>query len=550
MLKAGIFYANKSGTAEVYSFRLFIWRDEGFFYCLKNILQIESRRNQTMKHIKIFDTTLRDGEQSPGCSMNLSEKIEMAKQLEKLGVDIIEAGFAIASPMDHKSVQAIAGAVTDCTVASLARCTKGDIDAAWDAVKGAKHPRIHVFLATSDIHMKYKLQMSPEEVLRRITDMVGYAKSFCEDIEFSAEDASRSDWAFLAQCYTNAVTAGATTLNVPDTVGYSTPQEMAELIIYLRQNVAGIENVDISVHCHDDLGMAVANSLACIKAGATQVECTVNGIGERAGNASLEEIVMALHTRRDFYDAETGINTKQIYRSSKLLSNITGVPIPPSKAVVGANAFAHESGIHQHGVIANAQTYEIMNSTDVGIPQNTMVLGKHSGKHALRDKLASMGYELSDQELEKVFARFKILADKKKNITTADLEALVLHRHNANYETCQLVSHVVNAGDGVPNTSCVKLKRAGEEMEEVAIGSGPLDASFKAINRMLGLDIKLDSFSLNAVTDGEDAIGEAVVKIEAPNGRRYTGTGLSTDIIESSIRAYVNGINKMMEATA
>ncbi|MCF2616281.1 2-isopropylmalate synthase [Oscillibacter valericigenes] len=503
-----------------------------------------------MKHIKIFDTTLRDGEQSPGCSMNLSEKIEMAKQLEKLGVDIIEAGFAIASPMDHKSVQAIAGAVTDCTVASLARCTKGDIDAAWDAVKGAKHPRIHVFLATSDIHMKYKLQMSPEEVLRRITDMVGYAKSFCEDIEFSAEDASRSDWAFLAQCYTNAVTAGATTLNVPDTVGYSTPQEMAELITYLRQNVAGIENVDISVHCHDDLGMAVANSLACIKAGATQVECTVNGIGERAGNASLEEIVMALHTRRDFYDAETGINTKQIYRSSKLLSNITGVPIPPSKAVVGANAFAHESGIHQHGVIANAQTYEIMNSTDVGIPQNTMVLGKHSGKHALRDKLASMGYELSDQELEKVFARFKILADKKKNITTADLEALVLHRHNASYETCQLVSHVVNAGDGVPNTSCVKLKRAGEEMEEVAIGSGPLDASFKAINRMLGLDIKLDSFSLNAVTDGEDAIGEAVVKIEAPNGRRYTGTGLSTDIIESSIRAYVNGINKMMEATA
>ena len=503
-----------------------------------------------MKRIKIFDTTLRDGEKSPGCSMNLSEKIEMAKQLDKLGVDIIEAGFAIASPMDHKSVQAIAGAVTNCTVASLARCTKGDIDAAWDAVKEANHPRIHVFLATSNIHMEYKLKMTREEVLQRITDMVGYARSKCADIEFSAEDASRSEWDFLAQCYSNAVAAGATTLNVPDTVGYSTPQEMADLITYLRANVTGIENVDISVHCHDDLGMAVANSLACIKAGATQVECTVNGIGERAGNASLEEIVMALHTRRDFYDAETNINTRQIYRSSKLLSNITGVPIPPSKAVVGANAFAHESGIHQHGVIANAQTYEIMNSTDVGIPQNTMVLGKHSGKHALREKLASMGYEISDQEMEKVFARFKILADKKKNITTADLEALVLHRHNANYETCQLVSHVVNAGDGVPNTSCVKLKRAGEELEEVAIGSGPLDASFKAINRMLGLDIKLDSFSLNAVTDGEDAIGEAVVKIEAPNGRRYTGTGLSTDIIESSIRAYVNGINKMMETTA
>ena len=503
-----------------------------------------------MKRIKIFDTTLRDGEQSPGCSMNLSEKIEMAKQLDKLGVDIIEAGFAIASPMDHKSVQAIASAVTNCTVASLARCTKGDIDAAWDAVKEANHPRIHVFLATSNIHMEYKLKMTREEVLQRITDMVGYARSKCADIEFSAEDASRSEWDFLAQCYSNAVAAGATTLNVPDTVGYSTPQEMADLITYLRANVTGIENVDISVHCHDDLGMAVANSLACIKAGATQVECTVNGIGERAGNASLEEIVMALHTRRDFYDAETNINTRQIYRSSKLLSNITGVPIPPSKAVVGANAFAHESGIHQHGVLANAQTYEIMKSTDVGIPQNSMVLGKHSGKHALREKLESMGYEISDQEMEKVFARFKILADKKKNITTADLEALVLHRHNANYETCQLVSHVVNAGDGVPNTSCVKLKRAGEELEEVAIGSGPLDASFKAINRMLGLDIKLDSFSLNAVTDGEDAIGEAVVKIEAPNGRRYTGTGLSTDIIESSIRAYVNGINKMMETTA
>ena len=503
-----------------------------------------------MKRIKIFDTTLRDGEQSPGCSMNLSEKIEMAKQLDKLGVDIIEAGFAIASPMDHKSVQAIASAVTNCTVASLARCTKGDIDAAWDAVKEANHPRIHVFLATSNIHMEYKLKMTREEVLQRITDMVGYARSKCADIEFSAEDASRSEWDFLAQCYSNAVAAGATTLNVPDTVGYSTPQEMADLITYLRANVTGIENVDISVHCHDDLGMAVANSLACIKAGATQVECTVNGIGERAGNASLEEIVMALHTRRDFYDAETNINTRQIYRSSKLLSNITGVPIPPSKAVVGANAFAHEPGIHQHGVIANSQTYEIMNSTDVGIPQNTMVLGKHSGKHALREKLASMGYEISDQEMEKVFARFKILADKKKNITTADLEALVLHRHNANYETCQLVSHVINAGDGVPNTSCIKLQREDDVMEEVAIGSGPLDASFKAINRMLGLDIKLDSFSLNAVTDGEDAIGEAVVKIEGPNGRRYTGTGLSTDIIESSIRAYVNGINKMMETTA
>ena len=502
-----------------------------------------------MKRIRIFDTTLRDGEQSPGCSMNLSEKIEMARQLEALGVDVIEAGFAIASPMDHKSVKTIAAAVTNCTVASLARCTKGDIDAAWDAVKEAKHPRIHVFLATSDIHMEYKLKMTREQVLQRISEMVAYAKSFCEDIEFSAEDASRSDRAFLAQCYTNAVAAGATTLNVPDTVGYSTPQEMADLITYLKEHVAGIENTDISVHCHDDLGMAVANTLACIKAGATQVECTVNGIGERAGNASLEEIVMAIHTRRDFYDAETGINTRQIYRSSKLLSNITGVPIPPSKAIVGANAFAHESGIHQHGVISNAQTYEIMSSTDVGIPQNTMVLGKHSGKHALREKLISMGYELDDDALEAVFTRFKDLADKKKNITGSDIEALVLHRRNAFIGGCKLLGHVVNTGHGVPNTSYIKLQRGDEVLEDVAIGTGPLDASFQAINHMLGLeDVRLESFSLNAVTDGEDAVGEAVVKLEAKSGETFTCTGLSTDIIESSIRARFNDINKRMEA--
>jgi 2-isopropylmalate synthase len=504
-----------------------------------------------MRRIKIFDTTLRDGEQSPGCSMNLSEKIEMARQLDALGVDVIEAGFAIASPMDLKSVQAIAAAVNDCTVASLARCTKGDIDAAWEAVQNAKHPRIHVFLATSDIHMEYKLRMTREQVLDRISKMVAYAKAKCPDIEFSAEDASRSDRAFLAQCYTNAVAAGATTLNVPDTVGYSTPQEMRDLIAYLRAHVAGIDQVDISVHCHDDLGMAVANSLACVEAGAAQVECTVNGIGERAGNASLEEIVMAIRTRADFYDAETGINTRQIYKSSKLLSNITGVPIPPSKAIVGANAFAHESGIHQHGVIANAQTYEIMNSADVGVPKHTMVLGKHSGKHALREKLESMGYELTEEELDTVFTRFKDLADKKKHITTSDLEALVLHRHRVSAAgSCQLVSHVISAGDGVPNTSCVRLERDGKTLEEVAIGSGPIDASFKAINRMLDMDIKLDSFSLNAVTDGEDAIGEAVVRVSDGKGDAFTGTGLSTDIIESSIRAYVNGINKLIEATA
>ena len=502
-----------------------------------------------MDQVKIFDTTLRDGEQSPGCSMNLSEKIEMARQLEKLGVDVIEAGFAIASPMDFKSVQSIAANVENATVASLARCTKGDIDAAWDAVKEAKHPRIHVFLATSDIHMEYKLKMTRQQVLDRITEMVSYARSKCEDIEFSAEDASRSDLEFLAQCFSNAAAAGATTLNAPDTVGYSTPNEMYNMFKYLSENVKGVENCILSSHCHDDLGMAVANSLACVQGGAGQVECTVNGIGERAGNASLEEIVMALKVRGDFYDAETGINTRQIYKSSKLLSNITGVPIAPSKAIVGANAFAHESGIHQHGVLANAQTYEIMKSSDVGIPQNSMVLGKHSGKHALKAKLVDMGYDLTDEEIEEVFVRFKNLADKKKNITGRDIESLVLdRRHTGVPSTYELISHVVNVGDGLPNTSVIKIRRDDDKiMQEVAIGSGPLDASFKAINRMLHKNIKLDSFSLNAVGEGEDAVGEAVVKVRSEDGRKYTGTGLSTDIIESSIRAYINGINKMEE---
>ena len=500
-----------------------------------------------MNKIKVFDTTLRDGEQSPGCSMNLTEKIEMARQLDRLGVDIIEAGFAIASPMDFKSVKTIAETVTNCKVASLARCTKGDIDTAWDAVKGAKYPRIHVFLATSDIHMEYKLRMTREQVLASISENVAYAKSLCEDIEFSAEDASRSDPAFLAKAYSAAIAAGATVINVPDTVGYSTPQEMGQLITYLKENVAGVDKVDISVHCHDDLGMAVANTLACIQAGATQVECTVNGIGERAGNASLEEIVMALKTRQDFYQADTNINTRQIYRSSKLLSYITGVPIAPNKSIVGANAFAHESGIHQHGVLANAQTYEIMKSTDVGIPQNSMVLGKHSGKHALREKLESMGYEVTDQRLDEIFTRFKKLADKKKTITSSDLEALVLNERRVEAVYYDLVSHVVNTGSDVPNTAIIKVKKDDETLEEVAMGSGPLDAAYKAINHIVGMDVTLNSFSLNAVTDGEDAIGEATVKLSC-GGKTVTGRGLSTDIIESSIRAYINGINKLKGA--
>ena len=509
-----------------------------------------------MNKVKIFDTTLRDGEQSPGCSMNLSEKIVMARQLEKLGVDIIEAGFAIASPMDFKSIQAIAQSAPNCIIASLARCNKLDIDTAWDAVKDAKKPRIHVFIATSDVHMKFKLRMSPEQVLQTITDMVSYAKSKCDDIEFSAEDASRSDREFLAKSFSNAIAAGATTINVPDTVGYSTPQEMADLISYLRENVIGIENVDISVHCHNDLGMGVANSLACVKAGATQVECTVNGIGERAGNASMEEIVMALRTRKDFYQADTNINTLEIYKSSRLLSNITGVPIAPTKPIVGANAFAHEAGIHQHGIITNAQTYEIMNPDEIGIPHRALVLGKHSGKHTLRERLEAMGYEIPDDELEDIFVRFKKLADAKKVITSSDLEALTLHRSKItktesenNVPLCQLVSHSITSGSDIPKISYVKIKRDDKVMENVEYGAGPLDAAFKAINKMLGIDARLEDFSVRAVTEGEDSIGEAVVKISsAATGEMYTGSGISTDIVEASLSAYLSGINKMFEA--
>ncbi len=500
-----------------------------------------------MKKIKIFDTTLRDGEQSPGCSMNLSEKLQMARQLDALGVDIIEAGFAIASPEDFKSVEAIAQVVSNCKVASLARCTPGDIDAAWNAVKCAKYPRIHIFLATSDIHMEYKLKMTREQVVESIAKHVSYAKSFCEDVEFSCEDASRSDRDFLVKCLETAIDAGATVLNIPDTVGYSTPMEMFELITYLREHTRGIDNVDISAHCHDDLGMAVANSLACVRAGATQVECTLNGIGERAGNASLEEIVMALKTRGEYYQAETGIISTQIYKSCKLLSAITGVPIAPNKSIVGANAFAHESGIHQHGVMANALTYEIMKSTDVGILQNNMVLGKHSGKHALRDRLSQLGYEVSKEELDEMFGRFKSLADKKKVLTDHDIEALALSGTQIVTGVYELMSHVVSTGKDITNLACVKLKKGDALIEEVAIGSGPVDAAFKAVDRIAGLDLTLESFSINAVSDGEDAMGQAVVKVRFED-ELYTGSGLSTDVIESAIRAYVSSINKILGA--
>ncbi|MDA3732920.1 2-isopropylmalate synthase [Niameybacter massiliensis] len=497
--------------------------------------------------IKIFDTTLRDGEQSPGCSMNLSEKLEMALQLERLGVDIIEAGFAIASPGDFQSVNQIAKAVKNTRVASLARALTKDIDAAAEAVKEAAYPRIHTFIATSDIHMQYKLQKTPEQVLETAVEMVKYAKKYCGDIEFSAEDASRSNPVFLYQIIEAVIQAGATVVNVPDTVGYTSPEEFFTLIKGIRENVPSIDKVDISVHCHNDLGLAVANSLAAIKAGATQIECTINGIGERAGNAALEEIVMNLGVRRDLYNLGTNINTKEIYRTSKLLSSITGVKVQPNKAIVGENAFAHESGIHQHGVLANKETYEIMTPESIGLTENKMVLGKHSGRHAFVDRIKTMGYTLEEDALNKAFEQFKVLADKKKVVTNKDVEALVRRKTIVIPQTYNLDRFVVNSGNTITATSSVRLYcKTGAILEDVMSSyDGPIDASFKAIDKMVGKKFTLEDFVINSVTGGADAQGEVTLKIKCKS-KTYNGHGVSMDIVEASILAYISAINSML----
>lgn len=501
-----------------------------------------------MKTIKIFDTTLRDGEQSPGCSMNLSEKIEIAKQLEMLKVDIIEAGFAVSSPGDFESVATVAKTIKNCTVASLSRSVKKDIDASYEALKEAVAPRIHIFLATSPLHMQYKLKMSEEQVLEHIKEAVSYARTLVSDVEFSAEDASRSDKAFLATCVQTAIDAGAKTINLPDTVGYALPQEMYDMIAYMKQNVEGVDDVDLAVHCHNDLGMAVANSLASVSAGATQVECTINGIGERAGNASLEEIVMAIHTRRNLFEADTRINTRQIYRSSRLLSKIIGVSIPPNKAIVGANAFAHESGIHQHGVLAKRETYEIMTPESVGLTTNKMVLGKHSGRHAFDDFLKELGYNLSKEELDSAFAQFKDLCDKKKEVTEYDVEALVAQKAAKVVEHFRLKQFVVNSGNTIQATANITLEdMSGETREQVALGDGPVDAAYQAIEQIVNMPLKLNNYKINAVSHGEDALGEVVVKVSSED-RTVTGRGLSTDIIEASMLAYINAVNKLLGA--
>ncbi len=497
-----------------------------------------------LTHIEIFDTTLRDGEQTPGVSLNINEKYEIAKQLAKLNVDVIEAGFPIASNGDFESVKNIAQRVTGPVIAALARASTKDIDVAWEAVRFSQRPRIHTFIATSDIHLKHKLKMTREQVIETAVGAVKHAKKYTDDVEFSAEDASRSDPEFLYKIFKAVIEAGAKIINVPDTVGYAVPWEFGKLIYGIRKNVPNIHKAIISVHCHDDLGLAVANSLAAVENGAQQIEVAINGLGERAGNASLEEVVMTLNTRSDFFRNPTRIDTTQIYRTSRLVSTLTGIDVPPNKAIVGVNAFAHESGIHQHGVLEEKTTYEIIKPETIGLSANRLVLGKHSGRHAFKEKIKEMGYNLEDSEIEKAFKKFKDLADKKKEITEKDIEALIEEEVIAVPETFKLEYLQATSGSGVVASAVLKLNKNGVIIEEAACGEGPVDAVYKAIDRACGGNFKLIDYTIKAVTGGMDALGEVVVRVEN-NGKVQIGRGVSTDIIEASAKAYLSAINKI-----
>ncbi|GAA0179379.1 2-isopropylmalate synthase [Clostridium sediminicola] len=496
-----------------------------------------------MKRVIIFDTTLRDGEQTPGVSLNREEKIEIARKLEKLGVDVIEAGFPITSIGDFEAVSAIAKEIKKCSVAALARANKKDIDRAWEAVQYAAKPRIHTFIATSDIHMKYKLKMDEETVIQKAKEMVTYARSLCEDIEFSPEDGSRTRPEFLYRVLETVIDAGATTLNIPDTVGYTTPDEFGAFIKGIKENVKNIDKAKISVHCHNDLGLAVANSLAALQNGADQIECTINGLGERAGNAALEELVMALRTRKDFYQCETGIKTENIHRISTLVSRSTGVMIQQNKAIVGANAFAHESGIHQHGVLNNRTTYEIMTPESIGLKDNVMILGKHSGRHAFEDRINELGYNLDKEKLNEAFVKFKDLADRKKQILDEDIEAIIHEEVIETKAKYTLEEFHISTGNKISATSTVKVVSETETYEEAAIGDGPINSIFKAIERSLGEEMELLDFSLKAITGGRDALGDVRVMV-GKDGEKYVGRGMSTNIIEASAKAYLNALNK------
>lgn len=498
------------------------------------------------QRVYIFDTTLRDGEQSPGVSLNIGEKIQIARQLARLGVDIIEAGFPISSPGDFEAVRAVAREVKGVTVAGLARSNFQDIDRAWEAVRHADQARIHTFIATSDIHMKHKLRMSREQVLEAAVAAVKRAKGYTADVEFSAEDASRTDPAFLFQVIAAVIEAGATVINIPDTVGYAVPGEWGSFIETICREVHGIDRVVVSVHCHDDLGLAVANSLAAVLHGARQVEGAINGIGERAGNAAIEEVVMALHTRKDRYNLHTGVQTEEIYRTSRLVSTLTGMKVQSNKAIVGNNAFAHESGIHQAGVLKERTTYEIMNPAMVGVAKSNLVMGKHSGRHAFRQRLEDMGFALTEEELNKSFERFKKLADKKSDITDDDIEAIVEEEMRLLPQTYNLDYMQISSGTTVVPTATIGLLRENVRLEEAACGNGPVDAICRAVDKITGLNCTMISWGINAITAGKDALGDVTLKITTDGQRVYTGRGISTDILEASAKAYINAVNKLV----
>jgi 2-isopropylmalate synthase len=494
----------------------------------------------------IFDTTLRDGEQSPGASMNLAEKLEIALALKDLGADIIEAGFPIASPGDFEAVQAIARKVHGPTICGLARCNNDDIDRAWQALSDSPHPRIHVFLATSAIHREFKLHMAKEEIVRRAVAGVERARSYCEDVEFSPEDAARTELDFLAEVVEKAIAAGAGTINIPDTVGYAVPSQYAEAIRYLKKNVPGIDKIVLSVHCHNDLGLAVANSLAALAEGARQVECTINGIGERAGNCALEEVVMAVKTRADYFHLESRINSRRLHPTSRLVSRITGIQVQRNKAIVGQNAFAHEAGIHQDGMLKERRTYEIMRPEDVGLQQTELVLGKHSGRHALRQRIHELGFHLDDTMLQNVFENFKALADRKKEIYDADIEALCEAEIHTGPTIWTLEAITCNGGSGtVPSAAVVLWHKDGTLYRDASTGDGPIDAVFKTIERITGVNVTLRDFQVRSVTIGEDAQGEAQIEAEH-GGRTLRGRAVSTDIIEASALAFLQCINRAL----
>ncbi len=496
--------------------------------------------------VVIFDTTLRDGEQAPGCSMTLNEKLRVAAALSSLRVDVIEAGFPAASPGDFESVQAIARQVEGSAVCALARCLRTDIERSWEALREAESPRIHVFVATSQIHREHKLNMARDQVLQTAVDGVKCAREFCDDVEFSPEDAARTERDYLAEVVEAAIEAGATTVNIPDTVGYTVPGEFFDVFSYLRENVRGIDGIRLSVHCHDDLGLAVANSLSAVQAGARQVECTINGIGERAGNCSLEEIVMAIRTRDDFFGVRTRIDTTRLYPTSRIVSSITGLRPPRNKAIVGENAFAHEAGIHQHGMLKNRSTYEIMRPEDVGMARSNLVLGKHSGRHAFRERVQHLGFQLDDVELNRCFEEFKRLADRKKDMFDRDIEAIIMNVDSSKAGPWSIEELHITAGTGSIAAAALRLSHSdGTEISEAGVGDGPVAAAFGALERATGIDLELKNFEVQGVTTGEDAQGQVTVTVEY-QGQSYRGHAVSTDIVESAALAYLEVINRIL----